>query len=103
LLRDPASLQAFLETAPAMWAHGVQGYTDDRLADGPGWGSFDVASIQCPVGVIHGGSDSIVPPAHAYHTAAIVPNARLRIHDSDGHLSVIQHVIPALAELLAES
>ncbi len=45
----------------AMFANGVQAYADDRLADGPGWISFDVASVACPVIIVHGESDTIVP------------------------------------------
>ena len=33
---------------PEMYAFGVEGYTDDRRADGPGWGTFDVAAISEP-------------------------------------------------------
>jgi pimeloyl-ACP methyl ester carboxylesterase len=52
-----------------MFTHGLQGYTDDRLADGAGWVTFDVRSIRCPVTVLHGeatawsmSSTHITPP-----------------------------------------
>ena len=96
---DPTAMAGFLAGLPAMFAHGPQGYADDRLADGPGWGSFDVAAVRCPVTVLHGGSDSIVPVAHAHHTAAIVPGAKLRVLDELGHFSIIGAVVGALAEL----
>jgi pimeloyl-ACP methyl ester carboxylesterase len=83
-----------------MFAHGVAGYVDDRLADGPGWGSFDVSAIRSPVVVLHGGSDSIVPVALAQHTAAIVPGATLRVFGQLGHFSIIQEVIGAVRQLL---
>ena len=37
-----------------MFAFRPQGYTDDRIADGVGWVSFDVSKVQCPVVVLHG-------------------------------------------------
>jgi pimeloyl-ACP methyl ester carboxylesterase len=83
-----------------MFASGVQGYTDDRLADGPGWGTFDVRAIRCPVTVLHGGSDTIVPVAQARHTASIVPGAKLEIHEELGHFSIASEVIGALSRLL---
>ena len=69
----------------ATFAHGLEGYTDDRLADGVGWVTFDVTSIRCPVTVLHGGSDRIVDVIHAHHTAEVVPGAKLVIFDYDGH------------------
>lgn len=33
----------------AQFANGVQGYVDDRRADGPGWVSFDITAVECPV------------------------------------------------------
>ena len=100
LLRDPTFLAGMLASFPAMFAHGVEGYVDDRLADGPGWGSFDVSRITCPVTVLHGSSDSIVPVAHARHTAAIVPGAALHICDGLGHFSIVAEIVPELGSLL---
>ena len=100
LFGDPEWLAGMLGAFPAMFAHGVQGYVDDRLADGPGWGSFDVAAIRCPVVVLHGGADTIVPVAQAHYTAKLVPGATLRIVDELGHFSIAQEVVGAVRELL---
>jgi pimeloyl-ACP methyl ester carboxylesterase len=100
LLANPEWLSGFLSGLPVMFAHGVQGYADDRLADGPGWGSFDVSKIRCPVTVLHGGSDSIAPVALAHHTARIVPGAKLKIFPELGHFSILQEVLGAVRELL---
>jgi pimeloyl-ACP methyl ester carboxylesterase len=86
-----------------MFAHGVAGYTDDRLADGGGWGTFDVTAITCPVAVIHGGSDNFVPVAHAQHMASIVPGATLRVYELLGHFSICQKVVGTVVELLTRS
>jgi len=101
LLTNPEWLAGMMAGFPVMFAHGVQGYADDRLADGPGWGSFDVAAIRCPVVVLHGGKDSIVPVAQAHYTAKIVPGAKLRIADELGHFSIVGEVLGAVREVLA--
>jgi pimeloyl-ACP methyl ester carboxylesterase len=99
LFTDRASLAGFVAALPELFAHGPQGYADDRIADGPGWGTFDVSAVRCPVIVLHGGSDTIVPVAHAHHTAGIVPGAKLRIVDELGHFSIFAAMIGALANL----
>jgi pimeloyl-ACP methyl ester carboxylesterase len=99
ILTDPTWGAAWLEGMAAMFAQGVVGYADDRLADGPGWGTFDVSKVRCPVSVIHGAEDTIVPLAHARHTAEIVPGATLQVFPGEGHLSIIRHVLPAVLAL----
>lgn len=101
LFMDPEFLARLAPNLQASFAQGVVGYADDRLADGPGWGSFDVTAVRCPVAVIHGGSDTIVPVAHAHHTASIVPGARLQVFDDLGHFSILGEVIDALTTTLA--
>jgi pimeloyl-ACP methyl ester carboxylesterase len=100
MFANPDYLMAMAETLPPMFAWGVQGYADDRLADGPGWTGFDVSTITCPVIVAHGDSDTLVPLDTALHTAEIVPNADMRIFKGDGHFSVVRHVPDLLAELV---
>ena len=99
-LSDPQFLMGMAQGMQEMFAFGVQGYTDDRIADGPGWITFDVAGITCPVTVLHGGADTLVPVAHASHTAEIVPGATLRVFDDLGHFSIIEHVVPTALDLL---
>jgi pimeloyl-ACP methyl ester carboxylesterase len=101
LLTDEAFVGAWMAGLPEMFAHGVAGYVDDRRADGPGWGSFDVANVICPVIVVHGEADTIVPVVNARHTAELVHNAELRIFPDHGHLSVVAEVIPAALALAA--
>ena len=85
----------------AQFANGVQGYVDDRLADGVGWVSFDVAAVSCPVVVLHGSDDTIVGPVNARHTSSLIPQARLRLEEAHGHLSVVASVVEPLMELVA--
>ena len=93
--------QHFMAAMPAMFANGVQGYTDDRLADKHGWTTFNVADIVCPVIVLHGTADVIVDPLHARHTASIVPDAQLRLVEELGHFSIEDHIVSACLDVLA--
>lgn len=99
---DPEWVEMTLAAMPAMFVHGLEGYADDRLADGPGWITFDPASITCPVIVLHGGSDVIVDVIHARNTAEIVPRAELRVFDELGHFSIEAEMLPAITDLLRQ-
>jgi len=101
MLSDPAVAAGFAEGNAASFAQGVAGYVDDRLADGVGWGSFGVDAVACPVIVLHGDADPIVPLAHARHTARVVPGARLSTHADLGHFSIVSRLVGALEELRA--
>jgi pimeloyl-ACP methyl ester carboxylesterase len=98
------SSAAWITHAPAafqaMFAQGLEGYADDRLADGGGWVSFDAASIRCPVTVLHGASDRIVDVIHARHTVELIPGADLVIFADLGHFSITTKVVPAIRALL---
>jgi pimeloyl-ACP methyl ester carboxylesterase len=100
LFGDPGWMKEATAGFPAMFAHGLEGYTDDRLADDAGWITFDVRSIQCPVTVLHGGSDRLVDVIHAHHTAGLVPSAELAVFDDHGHFSIVTEVVPAISNLL---
>jgi pimeloyl-ACP methyl ester carboxylesterase len=103
LFADPVYLSWWLRCLKEMFTYGVAGYADDRLADGGGWGTFDVRAIACPVAVIHGGSDTFVPLAHARYTTALVPGAELRIFEPHGHFSICQEAVGTVGELLTRS
>jgi pimeloyl-ACP methyl ester carboxylesterase len=98
-LADPEFLATMAEGFPAMFAQGVTGYADDRLADGVGWVSFDVDAVHCPVVVLHGELDGLCPVVQAHHTARIVPKARLDIRSDHGHLSIMSEVVGVLQTL----
>ena len=103
VVRDPAYQNLDPDNTP--FKQGVVGYADDRIADGPanGWSSFDIAGVICPVTVIHGEQDWVVPVAHAHHTASIVRNSQLKTYPQHGHLSIGSESINALNELREKS
>jgi pimeloyl-ACP methyl ester carboxylesterase len=100
LFADPAWMGPTMAGFPEMFAFGVQGYADDRIADGPGWIDFDVAEVHCPVVVLQGAEDKLVDVIQARHTATIVPGAQLVVVDRHGHFSIEALVIPELVRLL---
>lgn len=102
VVMDPAYAEG--DPTNERFAQGVLGYADDRIADGPrhGWASFDIDKVVCPVIVIHGEQDWIVPVAQAHHTAAILCDAELRTFAEHGHLSVGAESVSALVALRAK-
>ncbi|MDJ0977306.1 MAG: alpha/beta hydrolase [Erythrobacter sp.] len=102
VLADPAMLANAEANRRENFAFGVQGFVDDRIADGPhgpGWRSFDVGAIECPVILVHGGEDTLIPVFMAHHTASLIPHADLRIYDELGHISIIPQTLMALNDL----
>jgi pimeloyl-ACP methyl ester carboxylesterase len=100
LFADPAWMTPAMEGFGQMFTFGLQGYADDRIADSPGWASFDVARIRCPVSVLHGTEDRMVAVIHAKHTSAIVPGAELVLAQGHGHFSIEALVVPELSRIL---
>jgi pimeloyl-ACP methyl ester carboxylesterase len=99
VLFSPDSANSF---NPAVaFENGVEGYVDDRLADGPatGWGSFDIDDVAAPVIILHGEDDLLLPASQARHTAAIVKDSELRVVPGHGHLTILREVVGALADL----
>ena len=101
LFRDTERLASMSARLAEGFTFGLEGYADDRIADRDGWTTFDVATITCPVHVLHGARDPIAVPAHAEHTASIVPGAVLRLFDEDGHFSILDRAIPEIVGLLS--
>jgi pimeloyl-ACP methyl ester carboxylesterase len=101
MLAEPHVVSMIWQRWTREWfAHGAAGIADDRLADGPGWGTFDVGAITCPVVVLHGKADRFAPLVNATHTAEIVPGATLHAIDGLGHFSVITRVVDAVTAAL---
>jgi pimeloyl-ACP methyl ester carboxylesterase len=97
---DPAWMGPAMAGFGEMSAHGLAGYVDDRIADGMGWSSFDIADIDCPGTVLHGDHDLLCDVVHARHTARIVPGAALVIVPGAGHFSIERHIVAGLTRLI---
>jgi len=57
---------------------------DDYLVCRRPWG-FDPADMRVPVTLWHGGSDWLVPLAHARALAAVIPQCTARVAPGGGH------------------
>lgn len=79
-------------------AEGPGGFVEDLLAYQRPWG-FDPATIRCPVLLVHGGQDRMVPAAHAEWLAGRIPGSELRLRPDDGHLSILDTLPDALTWL----
>jgi pimeloyl-ACP methyl ester carboxylesterase len=100
LFTDPEFVRGVLLGLQQSFAFGVQGYADDRIADGAGWGGLDLSRITCPVTILHGGDDRLVDVRVARHNKELLPHARLRVVDGLGHFSIGTQVVPTLLDLL---
>ncbi len=94
-LADESKATALFTAMGEAFRQGVVGYAHDIWIQGRAW-SFDPSTIACPVIVVHGEDDRLVPIEHSRHTASIVPGAELRVLPGVGHLSLIDE-FPALA------
>jgi pimeloyl-ACP methyl ester carboxylesterase len=99
LMNDEAVGAAIMATITEAFHQGVRGYVQDILLQARPW-PFDPAAITAPVIILHGGADTLVPSAHARHTAELVPGAELRILPEHGHLSLLTQFAPLAAELV---
>ena len=103
LFADPHWMAEAMKGFPQMFTFGLEGFADDRIADGGGWAEFDVSRIRCPVTVLHGTEDRVVDPIHAEHTASLVRGARLVLVDGLGHFSIEERIVPELRRLVSAS
>ncbi|MEU7872442.1 alpha/beta hydrolase [Dactylosporangium sp. NPDC049140] len=85
----------FDDIVPAALLTGPGGLIDDDLANVGPWG-FDPAAIACPVLLIHGAADRMVPAAHSAWTAAQIRGAELRLIPDAGHITAMRQGAAAL-------
>ncbi|MFC4426268.1 alpha/beta fold hydrolase [Deinococcus navajonensis] len=84
---------------PALQA-GPAPLIDDDLAYVTPWG-FDPGAVTCPVLLLHGEQDRMVPSTHSRWLARQLPQAELQLNPEDGHLSVLSSGSFALHWLVA--
>lgn len=99
-LADRCRVEAFTSSLREAFRHGVGGYAQDVLVQGRPW-TFDPAAVTAPAKVRHGEIDSIVPVAHARHTAERIPGALLHTWPQHGHISALTELPQLIAELVA--
>ena len=93
-LADETLATALITAMGEAFRQGVRGYAQDILLQPEPW-AFDTNAIAAPVWILHGEADTLVPVAHARHTAEMIPRARLLTLPDHGHISIIGE-IPSL-------
>ena len=78
------------------------GEIDDDVAFTRDWG-VDLAAIGCPVLVVQGGRDRVVPAPHGEWLAANLSASQLWLRPGDGHVSVLRALPVALDWLRADA
>jgi len=80
---------------------GGDGEIADDLAFIAPWGC-DLAAVKAPVLVVQGGSDRVIPAAHADRLVRQLPNAELWMRPRDSHVSIMRTLPLAMDWLLAQ-
>jgi pimeloyl-ACP methyl ester carboxylesterase len=99
-LQDQELATTLMTTVGEAFRQGVGGYAQDMTLQGKPW-SFDTGVIGAPVWILHGEADTMVPVAHARHTAERIPTAKLTTWRDEGHISIISRIPELTAELVA--
>lgn len=90
-LTDEAMQPFHKASAAETFRQGVSGYAQDVFVQGHPW-TFHPSDITCPVMVLHGDHDQLLPQAHSRHTAEIIPGAELRIIAGHGHMTILREL-----------
>ncbi len=77
---------------------GLYGWLDDDLAFAKPWG-FELETVQAPVAVWQGRQDRMVPYAHGEWLVANIPDARARLSEEEGHISLVGQLETIITDL----
>jgi pimeloyl-ACP methyl ester carboxylesterase len=96
-LRAAAAGRAALEKHLAQSDDEPEFTPEDEAALAGEWSWF--IDVVAPVLFLHGGQDRVVPAAHSEWLARRCPSAELRLYPEDGHISILNRGVMALAWL----
>jgi pimeloyl-ACP methyl ester carboxylesterase len=103
----PADWHTLQTTWPALASDATEasefynnGLIDDDVALTSPW-SFNPTTITTSVTILQGTDDRMIPSHHANRLSALLPTARLESHPGHGHVSILDTLPGALAQLLA--
>jgi pimeloyl-ACP methyl ester carboxylesterase len=82
-------------------SQGIGGWLDDDLALTRDW-RFDLAAIERPVAIWHGGKDTLVPFSHGEWLAQNIPHARAHFHEQHDHMTLPVALLDQIVEDLVE-
>jgi pimeloyl-ACP methyl ester carboxylesterase len=98
LLKDQRFASAFADSVREGLRQGTSGGGWDNVSWTGGW-DIDLSAVGCPVLLWYGSDDRLV--THGVWLAENLPEARLVVHDGEGHLGGFEHLgemLDALAE-----
>lgn len=84
-LSHPDVTKVFNDVISEQVVQGIGGWVDDIIAFTKPWG-FDPSNISVPVLITHGAEDMSAPLAHGMWLADHIPNAKIQINKTGGHL-----------------
>jgi pimeloyl-ACP methyl ester carboxylesterase len=87
-----ASLNADVQRAMSA---GTAGLISDDLALVQPWNA-DLSAVTCPVLLVHGRDDRVVPASHSRRLLELLPNAELWLRPRDGHISILDASVRAI-------
>ncbi len=90
LLAQAEISAAFLRDCDETLRQGQEAAATDFVLAAHDWG-FDLGAIQAPVHIWNGLEDLNAPPAMAEYLAANLPNYKIRLLPSEGHLCLFAH------------
>jgi pimeloyl-ACP methyl ester carboxylesterase len=99
-LQDEALATRLMTSVGEAFRQGVGGYAQDITLQGRPW-SFNTGAIVAPVWIVHGEADTVVPVAHARHTAELIRTAKLMTWPDEGHISILTRIPELTSELVA--
>jgi pimeloyl-ACP methyl ester carboxylesterase len=91
VLKDPRFGSNFADTVREGMRQGTSGGGWDNVSWIGDW-DIDLSAIRCPVLLWYGSDDHLVGAAHRTWLAEKLPDARLVVHDGEGHLGIFEHL-----------
>ncbi len=90
LLRQPDTLDKFLESQHVAFSQGTEGVVQDLLLQYRDWG-FRLKDVRMPVHVYQGVQDRFVPWQFGAHLAEQMPLVDLQLLEQEGHMFPLRH------------
>jgi len=97
---DETRAGPFMVSMTEAFRQGTGGFAQDLTIEGRAW-AFDPSTIVCPVGILHGDADTLLPLAHSRHIAELIPGAVLEILPGHGHISIFDEFPRVCTDLAA--
>lgn len=92
IFRDPKNGKALIDSTIEAFKNGIAGPAQEIRLLLKRWG-FELEQITCPVTVWYGALDIQAPISHAHIYADLIPGAKLKVIENEGHHSLLKNHI----------